>query len=118
MFGVAAVTLVITGVVFVEAGKINFSGAVEKLFTKLVADPSLTLASLLKGTVLQISDEGQLNSWISAALDKYPDKIKAYHGGQHGLLGLFMGEVMQLSNRKADPKKTMALLRKQLATRQ
>ncbi|MEM9569656.1 MAG: Asp-tRNA(Asn)/Glu-tRNA(Gln) amidotransferase subunit GatB [Bacteroidota bacterium] len=102
----------------VAAGKINFSGAVQKLFTKLVENPSLTLVSLLKGQVLQISDEAQLNSWITAALDKYPAKIKAYHAGQHGLLGLFMGEVMRLSDRKADPKKTMTLLTKQLTTRQ
>ena len=101
----------------VAQGKINFSGAVEKLFTPLVEDTTLTLATLLEKEVLQISDQTQLNAWVEQALAKYPDKVKAYHAGQHGLIGLFMGEVMRLSGRKADPKKTSALLTKKLATR-
>lgn len=102
----------------VAQGQLSFSTAIEKLFTPLLADTSLTLAGLLEGEALQIDDEAQLNRWVEEVLTKYPDKVKAYQEGKHGLIGLFMGEVMRLSERKADPKKTMTLLTKKLTNMQ
>ena len=40
---------------------------------------------------------------VQAALDKYPEKIREYHKGKKGLVGLFMGEVMRSTGGKADP---------------
>ena len=54
---------------------------------------------------------------IQAALVKYPDKIKEYHRGKKGLIGLFMGEIMKLSKGKADPEKVRALLKEELNKR-
>jgi aspartyl-tRNA(Asn)/glutamyl-tRNA(Gln) amidotransferase subunit B len=40
--------------------------------------------------------------------------VEEYRSGKKGILGLFMGEVMRLSQGKADPKKTSELIQKAL----
>jgi len=48
------------------------------------------------------------------AIYKYPDKVKAYQNGESGLLGLFMGEVMKLSQGKANPESVNKILKMEL----
>ena len=48
------------------------------------------------------------------ALEMYPEKIREYHKGKKGLIGLFMGEVMKISKGKADPEKANRLLLEEL----
>ena len=98
----------------VKKGLVCFSIAVEKLFSRLIADPSLDPYSLIGKQVLQVSNTAELIGWIDTTLEKYPEKVIAYKKGQQGLIGLFMGEIMKLSKRKADPKKTIALLQQKL----
>ena len=45
---------------------------------------------------------------------RYPEKVTEYQSGKKGLIGLFMGEVMQLSKGKADPKLANQLLKIEL----
>jgi aspartyl-tRNA(Asn)/glutamyl-tRNA(Gln) amidotransferase subunit B len=47
-------------------------------------------------------------------LNKFPDKVKEYKKGKKGLMGLFVGEVMKLSQGKADPKITNDILSEKL----
>ena len=35
--------------------------------------------------------------------EKYPDKVKEYHNGKKGVVGLFMGEIMKKSKGKINP---------------
>lgn len=64
--------------------------------------------------LIQQSDEGLISKYIDEALAKYPEKVAEYKGGKTGVLGLFVGEVMKLSNRRADPKLTNKLLLEKL----
>jgi aspartyl-tRNA(Asn)/glutamyl-tRNA(Gln) amidotransferase subunit B len=64
--------------------------------------------------VLQVSDSNEVESWVNAALDKMPDKIKEYRKGKKGLIGLFVGEVKKISKGKADPKIVTELLEQKL----
>ena len=64
--------------------------------------------------LLQKSDDNWLQTIAQEALDQYPDKVAAYKSGNKGLLGLFMGEVMKKSERKANPKMASEILRKLL----
>ena len=57
-----------------------------------------------KNNWIQESDSGALGEFITEAIAKYPEKVKEYKEGKKGLIGLFMGEVMNLSKGKADPK--------------
>ena len=67
--------------------------------------------------LVQESDTSEILNWINQAFDKYPDKIKEYHQGKKGLSGLFMGEVMRLSQGKSDPKVTQGLIIQELDKR-
>jgi aspartyl-tRNA(Asn)/glutamyl-tRNA(Gln) amidotransferase subunit B len=100
----------------IDEGKVSFSMASQKLFPALIENPSsdvLVLAEKLN--IIQEDNSDLLESWISQAIDMYPDKVIEYKNGKHGLAGLFMGEVMKLSKGKADPKKANQMLREKLS---
>ena len=54
----------------------------------------------------EIGDESTLRALLAEILAEYPEKAEAYRGGQAGLLGFFVGEVMKRSRGKANPRKT------------
>ena len=58
----------------------------------------------------QISDAGQLQSWVEDALAAHPEEVARYRGGERRLQGFFMGEVMKRSRGKADPGEVARIL--------
>ncbi|TVR39725.1 MAG: Asp-tRNA(Asn)/Glu-tRNA(Gln) amidotransferase subunit GatB [Cryomorphaceae bacterium] len=99
----------------IDSGKVSHSVASQNLFPALIDSPHTSAAALAEAmNLMQNSDEDSLTSWARAALETYPDKVNAYKSGNKGLLGLFMGEVMKLSNRKADPKAASKILQQLL----
>jgi len=102
-------------IALIDEGKVSNSIASQKLFPELCANPTespMSIASRLD--LIQSSDADELESWVDAALAKYPEKVAEYKAGKAGLIGLFMGEVMKLSKGKADPKVANALVVKKL----
>ncbi len=96
----------------IDEGKVSHTVASQSIFPALIESPDkspLTIAEELD--LIQDSDEGSLKQFVEAALAKYPNKVEAYKAGNKGLIGLFMGEVMKLSERKADPKAASAILK-------
>lgn len=99
----------------VEAGTVSNSAASGDLFRALVEDPEKDPEELAsEKNLVQESDEDALQSLVNEALEKYPEKVDEYKAGKKGLLGLFMGEVMKLSQGKADPKVASKLVKEQL----
>ncbi|MEQ8624744.1 MAG: Asp-tRNA(Asn)/Glu-tRNA(Gln) amidotransferase subunit GatB [Vicingaceae bacterium] len=99
----------------IASNKISNSIANQKIFPYLVQHPNLTPVQIAEqNNWIQESDSSAIDEYISAALDKFPDKVKAYQAGNKNLLGLFMGEVMKSSKGKADPKMATALLKEKL----
>ena len=98
----------------VGTGKVSLCTASSVIFSKLVAQPDIDLTTLIGGKAAQISDPAQLTQWVEEAIARYPDKVAIYQKGKTGLLGIFMKEVMHLSEKRANPKKTMELLREKL----
>jgi aspartyl-tRNA(Asn)/glutamyl-tRNA(Gln) amidotransferase subunit B len=47
---------------------------------------------------------------VEAVLAENETKVKEYRSGKKGLMGMFMGQVMQKSQGKADPKVATKLL--------
>ncbi|WP_158828364.1 Asp-tRNA(Asn)/Glu-tRNA(Gln) amidotransferase subunit GatB [Mucilaginibacter lacusdianchii] len=95
----------------VESGTINHTVATQKLFPALMHHPDKNADELAAELNLLISeDTDELAQFIRDALAKYPDKVKEYHKGKKGVLGLFMGEIMKRSKGKIDPQKTNQLL--------
>ena len=99
----------------VDEGTMGRSLASQQLFPLVVQHPSKTARTLAEEfQLVQVGNEDELQSWIQQALDKYPEKVQEYRGGKKGIIGLFMGEVMRLSQGKADPKITSQLIQKAL----
>jgi len=64
--------------------------------------------------VLQENDSAFLEGLVDQVLNAMPEKVEEYKNGKKGLLGLFMGQVMKLSQGKADPKESSRLLSERL----
>ncbi|GAB4376842.1 MAG: Asp-tRNA(Asn)/Glu-tRNA(Gln) amidotransferase subunit GatB [Salibacteraceae bacterium] len=100
---------------YVDEGNIGRTLASQQLFPLLLKNPQSSPAELAsQHGLVQVDDADSLQGFIQAALEKYPEKVAEYRAGKKGILGLFMGEVMRMSQGKADPKKTNQLLQKLL----
>jgi len=99
----------------VSEKKISYSAASQKIFPALIESHWKSPYELAKEmNLLQESDVNLLEKLVDQALANYPDKIIEYRKGKKGLMGLFVGEVMKLSNGKGDPKIINELLRTKL----
>ncbi len=102
----------------IDEGSINYTVASGVIFNELTRRPDKDISEIIKEKQLLQSDEQDLISeLIHSVLDRYPDKIKQYHQGKKGLLGLFMGELMKASRGTIDPGKATQLLQSELETR-
>jgi len=58
----------------------------------------------------QISDTGALEEIVTAVLAEFPERAQAYRAGKTGLIGFFVGHVMQRTSGKANPKLAKEIL--------
>ena len=87
----------------IDAGKINFGIASQKVFPELTKDPSRDIEAYIKENALGLETSvSQIDTLIKAALEKHAQKITEYKKGKKGLLSLFVGEVMKLSGGNVD----------------
>jgi aspartyl-tRNA(Asn)/glutamyl-tRNA(Gln) amidotransferase subunit B len=99
----------------IDDGKLSFSVASQKVFPILTENPERTANGIAEdNNWIQDSNTDQIQTWVKQAIEKYPDKVLEYRSGKTGLIGLFMGEVMKLSQGKADPKMANNLMREAL----
>jgi aspartyl-tRNA(Asn)/glutamyl-tRNA(Gln) amidotransferase subunit B len=62
-----------------------------------------------------VADVSELGPLIDEVLAAHPDEVEAYRGGKQGLLGFFVGQVMQKTDGKADARVVSELLREKLS---
>ena len=70
-------------------------------------DPSVIVSE--KG-LEQVTDTGAIEAVVDEVLSENPDKVEQYKGGKTGLVGFFVGQCMQKTQGKADPKLINQLL--------
>ncbi|MEI6490012.1 MAG: Asp-tRNA(Asn)/Glu-tRNA(Gln) amidotransferase GatCAB subunit B, partial [Bacteroidota bacterium] len=100
---------------FIDTGKVSHTIATQKIFPKMLEDPSKSADEIAEeNNWIQESDTGALRTFVLEAIAKYPEKVIEYKNGKVSLLGLFMGEVMKLSKGKADPKIATELVKQEL----
>ena len=100
---------------FIDTGKVSHTIATQKIFPKMLEDPSKSAVEIAEeNNWIQESDTGALRTFVLEAIAKYPEKVTEYKNGKVSLLGLFMGEVMKLSKGKADPKIATELVKQEL----
>lgn len=63
----------------------------------------------------QISDSAALSDAVEAVVAAHPDRAQAYRDGKTGLIGFFMGQVMQKTGGKANPQVVKGMLEERLA---
>lgn len=63
----------------------------------------------------QVSDADALAAEIDAVIADHPDEVAAFRGGKQGLIGFFVGQVMQRTGGQANPQLVNQILRDKLA---
>ena len=91
------------------------SGKIAKdVFTEMASTGEDAESIVDRKGLKQISDTGELEGIIEAIISSNPDKVEAYRGGKTGLIGFFVGQVMQQTRGQAKPKVVNELLREKL----
>ncbi len=99
----------------IDQNLISNSIASQQIFPKMVENPERSPREIAESeSLLQKNDDDWLTAIAQQAIDTYPEKANAYRQGNKGLLGLFMGEVMKISERKANPKMASQIIKKLL----
>ena len=62
-----------------------------------------------------VTDQSNLETMIDELLKKHPDQMLAYQKGKEGLLGFFVGKIMQNTRGTADPKIVRELVKHALS---
>ena len=101
-------------ITIVDDGKVSNTVATSKVFFEMIKTDDDAEKIATDNNWIQESNSDALGEYIAQAIAKYPEKVTEYKSGKKGLIGLFMGEVMQLSKGQADPKLANQLLRAEL----
>ena len=62
----------------------------------------------------QISDDGAIEEIIMTVINENPSQVEAYLDGKEKLFGFFVGQVMKLTEGKANPKAVNSILKEKL----
>jgi aspartyl-tRNA(Asn)/glutamyl-tRNA(Gln) amidotransferase subunit B len=90
-------------ITLIDEGKITYGIASQKIFPELLKEGSLNVQEFVEKNDLLLSENtNELDQWISAVLEKHPQKVTEFKKGKKGLIGFFVGEAMRLAKGKAD----------------
>lgn len=97
----------------VSDGKLN-STAAKEVFAELVKSGGNPAQIAAEKDLLQVSDEGAINDVVAAVLADNPKAAADIKNGELKAIGFLVGQVMKLSQGKANPALAQSLIRKQL----
>ena len=89
--------------------KIN-SSAMQNIFNEMLSEELSAEDLAEKLNLLQVSDSGFVEPIIDDVIAKNPDEVARFKAGKKALIGFFIGQVMQQSKGKANPKQVRELL--------
>jgi aspartyl-tRNA(Asn)/glutamyl-tRNA(Gln) amidotransferase subunit B len=96
----------------------TISGSMAKSVFEAMYESGKPAAEIVQEQGLrQISDETALTTAIEQVLADNPQEVDEFRHGKEKLLGFFMGQVMKLTQGKANPQAVNKLLREKLAAR-
>ncbi|MEF8787535.1 MAG: Asp-tRNA(Asn)/Glu-tRNA(Gln) amidotransferase subunit GatB [Planctomycetota bacterium] len=96
-----------------ESGKINANVASE-ILTKMVETGKDAATLVEEEGAEQISDSGELEPLIEEVIEENPEPVEDYLDGKEQAAGALVGQVMQATRGKADPKLANKLIREKL----
>ena len=86
----------------------------KELFVEFIESNISAPELVKKKGMVQISDENEISNMIEIVLDQNQKMLEEYRSGKDKLFGFFVGQVMKISNGKANPQMVNTLLIKQL----
>ncbi len=97
--------------------KVSSNGA-QEVFETMLDVPDKSAGRIAdERDLIQVSDRSAIEPLVDDVLDDHPDKVKTYLGGKDGLLGFFIGQVMQRFDGSPDPELVRSLLQEKLDAR-
>lgn len=102
-------------IALIKSGKVSHSVASQRIFPLWIENPQETALGIAeKNNWIQESDENMILEIVKTVIAGSPSQVEKYKGGNKGMVGYFMGEVMKRSKGKADPKTANQLVIKAL----
>lgn len=93
----------------------QISGKMGKDLFKQVWDTGKTPTELVRESGrTQVTDADAINAWCRQAVSENAEIADKYRKGQQGVLGFLVGQVMKLSQGRANPQMVQEMLRKEL----
>jgi aspartyl-tRNA(Asn)/glutamyl-tRNA(Gln) amidotransferase subunit B len=93
----------------------TISGRIAKDVFALMVETSDDAAAIVEEKGLrQVTDQAALDAAIAQVMAANPDKVADYRAGRDKLFGFFVGQVMKLTEGKANPAAVNEILKKQL----
>lgn len=97
-----------------HASGILSSGMAREVLSDMVLSGEAPDVIVEKRGLKQISDEDHLAHIVQTVLAAHPDRVEAYRNGKKGLIGFFMGQVMQRTGGAANPQTVRSILENEL----
>ena len=67
--------------------------------------------------LIQVSDTSEIAPVVEDVIDDHPDQVETYLGGKDGVIGFFIGQVMQRFDGSPDPQLVREMLQEKLEAR-
>ncbi|PSR04124.1 MAG: Asp-tRNA(Asn)/Glu-tRNA(Gln) amidotransferase GatCAB subunit B [Bacteroidetes bacterium SW_8_64_56] len=97
--------------------KVSSNGA-QEVFEAMMEQPDKSAGRIAdERDLIQVSDRSAIEPLVDTVIDENSDKVKTYLGGKDGLLGFFIGQVMQRFDGSPNPELVRSLLREKLDAR-
>jgi aspartyl-tRNA(Asn)/glutamyl-tRNA(Gln) amidotransferase subunit B len=97
--------------------KVNSNGA-QEIFEVMLEEPDKSAGKIAdERDLIQVSDPDSIAPVVEDVIDDHPDQVQTYLDGKEGLLGFFIGQVMQRFDGSPDPELVRELLREKLDAR-
>ncbi len=99
----------------VQKKEISLLDATQQVFRYLVEHPDVEVKdAILNLGLAQVNDFDEIQQLIVNVLADNPDKVKEYHNGKKGILGMFMGLVLKKSGKRRNPQKVNTMIKENL----
>ena len=93
----------------------TISGKIGKSIFEEMCESGSSVDEIIESQGLkQISDDGAIEKIILTVINENPDQVAAYLAGKDKLFGFFVGQVMKLTEGKANPKTVNTILKNKL----
>jgi aspartyl-tRNA(Asn)/glutamyl-tRNA(Gln) amidotransferase subunit B len=98
-------------IALVREGRVSKSGA-KAVLASMAGNGASPAEWLERLGLAQVSDEAALEAWCRAALAQAPQAVADLRRGEEKALGSLLGQVMSLSERRANPVRAKEILRR------